>query len=166
MLAGVVELTQPGGGEELRHRERLQVGRQGRQRQRSQILGHVAGDGLAQALVVQHAPRHQRAFHGTVVRYAQQRADFGDAPELVRVYGHDLHIHHRHLPTHLAHAGGIQPSGRVAARRPPDEILRRDVVEFAAAAARIEIALVGHLIVQHWHIPIIRPDNDRHMTVR
>ena len=43
----------------------------------------------------------------------------------------------------------------MAGTAPVDEVLGRDVVEFAAATAGIIIALVGHFIIHDWHGLII-----------
>ena len=59
----------------------------------------------------------------------------------------------RHFTTHTVDFAGSKPSWRVSYST--DEILRRDVVKFSATAACIEIALVGHFIIHHWHSPII-----------
>ncbi len=53
----------------------------------------------------------------------------------------------------LMSAGPSQTGGLPC--RTADEILGRDVVEFAAMAAGVEIALVRHFIIHHWHGLII-----------
>ena len=51
--------------------------------------------------------------------------------------------------------GRTEPAGRIAVTGPADEILGRDVIEFAAPAAGVEIALVRYFVIQNWHGLII-----------
>ena len=165
MLARIVVFAQSRRGEEFGHGEWLESDRQQRQGDVAQVLGHIAGDGLAQRLVVQHTAGDQRAFDRPVLGYAQQRAHLGDAAHLIGAHGHDLHVCDGHLMTRPVDVGRSQPARRVAVAgtAPVDEVLGRDVVEFAAATAGIIIALVGHFIIHDWHgLIIARIDEHGH----
>ncbi len=115
--------------------------------------------------MVQHTAGDQRAFDRPVIGYAQQRAHLGDAAHLIGAYGHDLHVCDGHLMARPVDVGRSQPARRVAVAGTAsvDEVLGRDVVEFAAATAGIIIALVGHFIIHDWHgLIIARIDEHGH----
>ena len=103
----------------------------------------------------QHAAGDQRTLYGPVVRNVQQGADPGDPAQVVSANRDDLHIGDRQLPTGTTDVGRTEPAGRIAVTGPADEILGRDVIEFAAPAAGIEIALVRYFVIQNWHGLII-----------
>ena len=170
VLARIVVFAQSRRGEEFGHGERLEPDRQQRQGDIAQVLGHIAGDGLAQRLVVQHTAGDQRTLDRPVLGYAQQRAHLGDAAHLIGAHGHDLHIRDGHLMARPVDVGRPQPARRVAVTgtAPVDEVLGRDVVEFAAATAGIIIALVGHFIIHDWHASHYCAQNHatRHLTAK
>ena len=99
--------------------------------------------------MVEHAPGNQRPFDAAVIGDTQQGTDLRDAAEFIGAHRHDLHVGNRHFAAHAVDFIGAEPPGRIA--RSADEILRCDVVEFTAPASGVEIALVGHLIIHHWH---------------
>lgn len=97
----------------------------------------------------------------------RRRGEFDDiTPEdFIRGSGHgnppgwlgpaDISRARRQLPTGTTDVGRTEPAGRIAVTGPADEILGRDVIEFAAPAAGIEIALVRYFVIQNWHGLII-----------
>ena len=54
----------------------------------------------------------------------------------------------------------------MARTAPVNEVLGRDVVEFAAATPGIVIALIGHFIIHDWHGLIIARKNTPRVTFR
>ncbi|AEK30835.1 Hypothetical protein BALAC2494_01829 [Bifidobacterium animalis subsp. lactis CNCM I-2494] len=161
MLARVEVRRDSRGREELGHRERCQRLRQHRQCELAHVLRNVAGNRLTQRLVIQHAASDQRALHNRlVVRHAQQGANLRDAAEIIDAHGHDLHIRNGHARTQIGNVVGTEPAGRVA--RATRDVFGRDVVELAAGASGVEIAVIGHFIIQDSHTPIMtRASNER-----
>ena len=153
MLAWIVIVGQAGCREEFGHGERLQADRQLRQGDIAQIFCDVARHRFTQRFVIEHTSGDQCAFDTAVVGDAQQRADLRHPAEIVGAHRHDHDVRNRYFVAHAVDFVRWEPSRRVA--HSADEILRRNVVEFPAMAVGVEIALVGHFIIHHWHGSII-----------
>ncbi|MCB5701284.1 hypothetical protein LIR44_22675, partial [Bacteroides fragilis] len=70
-----------------------------------------------------------------------------------------------HLLADPVDIGRAKPPRRIAMTRtaPVNEVLGRDVFEFAAATPGIVIALIGHFIIHDWHgLIIARIDEHGH----
>ncbi len=112
VLAGVVEGRDAGGGEVLGDGEGHGGGGDLREGHGAEVLLEVAEEGVADALVIEHAAGDELALDVPVAGGAQQEADGRHGSALVHAHGYGVDVEDGQALTRVVELFAAQPGGR------------------------------------------------------